>query len=65
MFEIYQDIFLLMSIRVLQENGIKKWKMTYFFTFLNLNKLYVSRLHRKKGHSCFENIFSFNMEILK
>jgi len=27
--------------------------------------LFCMCVHRKKGHSCFENIFSFNMEILK
>jgi len=28
-------------------------------------KFFYIYMHRKKGHSCFENIFSFNMKILK
>jgi len=30
-----------------------------------VNTVKIIYVHRKKGHSCFENIFSFNMEILK
>jgi len=36
--------------------------LTYTLCLINI---VITSTHRKKGHSCFKNMFSFNMEILK